>query len=72
MVVLDTGGGTFFMRLSDAVAAVQLLARAQRVDYQWSEKCYKFTNNDGRGEGISVKQLTLAQIAQLHLESDSE
>ena len=73
MVVLDAGGGsyTFYMRLADAVAAVQLLSRAQRIEYSWSDKCYKFTKTDPHNQGISVNVLSAAQTAQLHLEDEA-
>ena len=74
LVMLDTNmGGLFYMRLADAVAAVQLLARAQRAEYSWTDKCYKFTKPEshGGGGGITVRTLTVSQVAQLHLEDEA-
>lgn len=71
MVVITFGGGTsYYMPMSQAVALVPAFATARRVDYSWSDKCYKFYDQSGNDTTVGIKVLSPAQIAQLHLESE--
>jgi len=72
MVVLTiSGGGAYFLPLSQAVALVPVFATARRVDYSWSDKCYKFYKASDSEASVGVKVLLPAQLAQLHLEDDA-
>ena len=68
LVIID-GVGTMLLPLSEATNLMTALLRGQRVEYSWSEKCYKFAKDNE--QSLVIKSISQAQIAQLHLESDT-
>ena len=70
LVVLDAVG-SYLLPLSKATAMIQLLAFAERVEYDWSTKAYRPYAGSGSGDHqVTVKMLSPAQLAQIRLSDE--
>lgn len=55
-----------------AMELFPLLCAGEPVTYDWSNKTYSRTKIDGYDNGCNIKQFTIAQYAELALNSDAE
>lgn len=68
LVVLDLVG-SWVLPLSKATQVIALMATAERVEWDWSNKQYKAKPSEDNC--ITVKALSIAQLAAIRLSDDT-